>query len=116
MVHLEDSIDVGVRESWHTVAFSDILCRSLTISPAEVGNAGGEVIFQEECGGSGHVDCGLCHLDLGHKSLLADNVGHSGGANIVPYPAISPSIDMPPSSATRHKTRPTLHIFFRFFT
>ena len=47
----------------HWSAFNDILYRSLTISPAEVGNAGGEVIFQEECGGSGHVDCAIWIVD-----------------------------------------------------
>ena len=63
----------------------------------------GEVIFQEAGGGSGHEDCGLCHLDRvdtgGHKTLLTDNAGRDGGwANIVPYPAILPTIDMPLSS------------------
>ena len=66
---------------------------------------------------SGHVDCAIWIVDSGgHKSLLTDNVGHSGGANIVPYQAISPSIDMPTSSLppTQDKTNSHLHIFCCF--
>ena len=75
------------------------------------------MIFQEEAADMWIVDCAIWIVDSGgHKSLLTDNVGHSGGANIVPYPAISPSIDMPRTHLpqdTRHcSTHP--HIFFGF--
>ena len=60
------------------------------------------------------LDRGLCHLGRGHKTLLMDNVGHSGsgGGSI-----LSP---IPPSRLHRHATQtgtrqdkapPPLHIF-----
>ena len=93
-----------------------VVSTSVTISPAEVGNAGGDVIFQEG-GGSGHVDCGLCHLDRGQWRTQKFADGQCWTQWWGQYCPLSGHLALhrhaAHSSATRHKTllHSSAHLF-----